>query len=67
MALNVYKHNFNKPLEVKDLQVSAKLTSNEISAGIVSATVFYGDGSRLTGVSVSGGQVSLDITASLFS
>ena len=35
------------------------------SAGIVSATSFYGDGSNLEGVSSSGGAV-LDITACLF-
>lgn len=55
MSLNIYKHNFNEPLEAKDIQVTGRLTSNEISAGIVSATVFYGDGSRLTGVSAASG------------
>ena len=35
------------------------------SAGIVSATAFYGDGSKLTGVAAAGGG-ALDITSCLF-
>jgi hypothetical protein len=35
------------------------------NAGIVSATAFYGDGSKLTGVAAAGGG-ALDITSSLF-
>ena len=47
-----------------NLNVGAAITMYA-SAGIVSATSFYGDGSNLEGVSSSGGAV-LDITACLF-
>ena len=47
-----------------DLQVGSAITMYA-SAGIVSATSFFGDGSNLEGVSSSGGAV-LDITACLF-
>ena len=49
-----------------DLQVGAGVTVYG-NAGIVSATAFYGDGSKLTGVAAAGsGGGALDITSCLF-
>ena len=54
----------NLTFDGTDLQVGSAITMYA-SAGIVSATSFFGDGSNLEGVSSSGGAV-LDITACLF-
>lgn len=60
---------------VELVSVGAAVTSGNVlvgtgitmytNAGIVSATAFYGDGSKLTGVAAAGGG-ALDITSSLF-
>ena len=55
---------------IGDLQVSGNANVGSAitmyaSAGIVSATAFYGDGSKLTGVAAAGGG-ALDITSCLF-
>ena len=71
-------HNGDKKFETTgvgatvtgDLQVSGSANVGSAitmyaSAGIVSATAFYGDGSKLTGVAAAGGG-ALDITSCLF-
>ena len=72
-AVELY-HNNSKKFETTsdgatvtgDLQVGAGVTVYG-STGIVSATAFYGDGSKLTGVAAAGsGGGALDITSCLF-